>query len=294
MISPLGQDPDTSGSPIQLNTHVPHAARIYDYWLGGKDNFAPDRAVAAKIIQTVPTVTMMVRANRQWMCRAVTAMAREAGIRQFLDIGTGIPTKPNLHQCVQRIAPDSRIVYVDNDPLVLVHARALLTSNPEGRCAYLDADVRDVDAMLANAEVTDLLDLSQPVGIVCASVLMLLADREDPWKVTARLRDWAPAGSHLAISHPSADHDPAAMAAVMKTTGDVGLTFVPRTHEQVTAMFGDWQMLDPGLVPVSAWRPDEPLMGMPDAYYWAGVARKPTASAARLHDTLSPTRCRAP
>jgi hypothetical protein len=232
----------------------------------------------------------MVRANREWMQRVVTVLAREAGIRQFLDIGTGIPTAPNLHQCAQQIVPDARIVYVDNDPLVLVHARALLTSSPQGRCAYLDADIRDIDTVLTDADLNTVLDLSRPIGIVCASVLMLLSDHDDPWKITARLRDWAPAGSHLAISHPTADHNPDALAAVVSTTREVGLTFVPRTHAQVAALFGDWQLLEPGLVPVLSWRPDHPPPDPTDAYYWAGVARKPTSLVTRDEDTPSSAR----
>jgi hypothetical protein len=274
----------------RLNPHVPHAARIYDYWLGGKDNFAADRAVADKIAQAVPAVATMVRANRQWMQRVVTVLAREAGIRQFLDIGTGIPTAPNLHQCAQQIVPAARIVYIDNDPLVLAHARALLTSSPQGRCAYLDADIRDIDSVLADADLNAVLDPSRPVGIVCASVLMLLSDHDDPWKITARLRDWAPAGSHLAISHPTADHDPDAVAAVVNTTREVGLTFVPRTHAQVAALFGDWQLLEPGLVPVLSWHPDHPPPDPTAAYYWAGVARKPASPVTRYGQMPSSAR----
>jgi hypothetical protein len=173
------------------------------------------------------------------------------------------------------------------DPLVLAHARALLTSRPQGRCAYLDADIRDIDTVLTDTELNTVLDLSQPVGIICASVLMLLSDHDDPRKITARLRDWAPAGSHLAISHPTADHNPDAVAAVVSTTREVGLTFVPRTHAQVAELFGDWQLLEPGLVPVLSWRPDHPPPDPTGAYYWAGVARKPSSPVTRDEDTRS-------
>ncbi|RSM56826.1 methyltransferase [Actinoplanes sp. ATCC 53533] len=258
-----------------LDTGVPHPARIYDYWLGGKDNFAPDRAVGEQIIKAVPTVAMMVRANRSWMLRTIRYLVREAGIRQFLDIGTGIPTAPNLHQAAQKIAPACRVLYLDNDPIVLTHARALLPSTPQGHCEYLDADVRDISRVLTSPELAATIDPSKPVGIMCASVLMLLADADDPWGLMARLRDWAPPGSHLAISHPTADPNPDAMAAVVATTAKVGITFVPRTHEQVARMFGDWELIGPGLVPVLAWRPDEPPEDPNAAYYWAGAARKP-------------------
>ncbi len=264
-----------------LDTGVPHPARIYDYWLGGKDNFAADRAVGDQIRQAVPTVPMMVGANRSWMLRTTQYLVREAGIRQFLDIGTGIPTRPNLHQAAQEIDPACRVLYVDNDPLVLAHARALLTSTPQGRCDYLDADVRDISRVLTSPELAATIDLSRPVGIICASVLMLLADDDDPWGLVARLRAWAPPGSYLAISHPTADHNSEAMAAVVATTAKVGITFVPRTREQVAQMSGDWPMIDPGLVPVLAWRPDEPPKDQSAAYYWAGLAHKPDEAGSR-------------
>ncbi|WP_373315672.1 SAM-dependent methyltransferase [Actinoplanes campanulatus] len=256
----------------RLDTTVAHTARIYDHLLGGKDNFEVDRAVAKQICEAVPNLPFMLRANRSWMLRTTRFLAGQAGIRQFLDLGTGLPTSPNLHEAAQQIAADCRVLYVDNDPLVLTHARALLTSTPLGRCAYLDADLRDIDLILTSPELTATIDLAQPVGIMCASVLMLLADDDDPWQIVARLRDWAPPGSYLAISHPTADTDPEAVAEVVATTRRVGITFVPRTRDQVARMFGDWQMVKPGLVPVLAWRPDEPSKDPDAAYYWAGVA----------------------
>lgn len=152
-----------------------------------------------------------------------------------------------------------------------------MTSTPQGRCDYVDADIRDIDQILNSKEVTTTIDLNQPVGIVCASVLMLLSDHDNPGKLVTQLRDWAPPGSYLAISHPTADHDQAAVAEVVATTKNVGITFVPRTREQVAAMFGDWRMVDPGLVPVLAWRPDDAPDDPKAAYYWAGVAAKPLA-----------------
>jgi hypothetical protein len=275
-------------APAKLDAGLPHPARIYDYWLGGKDNFAADRAVGDEIIEAVPTVPMMVRANRSWMSRTIRYLAGEAGIRQFLDIGTGIPTKPNLHECAQEIAPGCRVVYVDNDPMVLAHARALLTSMPQGRCDYLDADVRDISRILTSTELAATIDPRRPVGIMCASVLMLVADADDPWGIVARLRAWAPQGSYLAISHPSGDHNPEAMAAVVATTARVGITFVPRTRDEVARMFGDWPTVEPGLVPVLAWRPDKPPEDLNAAYYWAGVARKPDGEAGSRQPRWSP------
>ena len=259
----------------ELNMKVPHSARVYDYWLGGKDNFAVDRALGDRIKKVVPAVPMMVRANRQWMLRVARFLAQEAHIRQFLDLGTGIPTEPNLHQVVQQIAPTGRVVYVDNDPLVLAHARALLPSNPQGRCDYLDADLRDLDAILTSATLASTIDLQRPVAIICASMLMLLSDADNPAAIVGKLRDWAPPGSYLAISHPTADiAAPGEMDAVVTAASTAGMTFVPRTRADVAAMFGDWELVEPGLVPVLAWRPDTPPDNPYAAYYWTGVARK--------------------
>ncbi|MEU4215856.1 SAM-dependent methyltransferase [Actinoplanes sp. NPDC026623] len=257
-----------------------HSARVYDYWLGGKDNFAVDRAVGDAIKAAAPGVPMMVRANRDWMVRATRFLAGE-GIRQFLDIGTGFPTVPNLHQVAQGVAPQCRVVYVDNDPLVLVHARALLSSDSRGRCEYLDADLRHVEEMLISPTLADTFDPDQPVAIILASVLMLLADDDNPAAVVDRLRNWAPAGSYLAISHPTADLDPKAMAAIVDVTESSGMTFVPRSAEDVAEMFGDWDFVEPGLVPVLTWRPETPPEDPDAAYYWTGVARKPGEPAAQ-------------
>ncbi|MET8147818.1 SAM-dependent methyltransferase [Actinoplanes sp. NPDC049668] len=256
-----------------------HPARVYDYLLGGKDNFAVDRAVGEAIKAAEPEVPMMARANREWMLRVTGFLTRQAGIRQFLDIGTGIPTTPNLHQAAQDIAPNCRVVYVDNDPLVLAHARALLTSDPRGRCEFVDADLRDVDQILTSPALAGTLDLAQPVAIILASVLMLLTDDDNPPAILATLREWAPPGSYLAISHPTADLNPVAMAAVVDVTRSAGMTFVPRSQEQVTQMFGDWDLIQPGLVPVLAWRPQAPPDDPEAAYYWTGVARQITRPA---------------
>ena len=173
-----------ASEPAAIDTSVAHPARVYDYWLGGKDNFAADRAAAEQVIAVRPTVRRDIRENRAFLRRAVAYLA-EAGLRQFLDIGTGIPTSPNVHEVVQRIAPDARVVYVDNDPIVLTHARALLASTPEGATAYIDADLRDPDKVMREAAAT--LDLSRPTAVMLVGVLHLISDEEDPYGIAARL-----------------------------------------------------------------------------------------------------------
>jgi hypothetical protein len=265
--------PYLAAAQTRLRIDIAHPARVYDCFLGGKDNFAADRDLAAQIEAVVPTVPAMARANRAFIHRAIRHLV-QAGVRQFLDIGTGIPTAPNLHQVAQRLAPDCRVVYVDNDPLVLVHARALLTSTPQGRCAYLDADMRDPDAILGSREVADTLDLNQPVAVSYGSVLMLLPDEANPWAHVATIMDAMSAGSHLVVSHPTCDMDPNAMAVVAEVTRKAGVTFVPRTTNAIARFFGDLALVEPGLVPVLAWRPDTPVNDPSAAYYLVGVARK--------------------
>ncbi|XVV10869.1 SAM-dependent methyltransferase [Actinoplanes sp. CA-131856] len=254
---------------------VPHSARIYDYWLGGKDNFAVDRAVGDAMITAIPGMRYMAGENRRFVHRATQVLVEEQGIRQFLDIGTGIPTRPNLHEVAQRIAPDSRVVYVDNDPIVLAHARALMVGTPEGRCEYMAADLRDPRLILNDPGLRETLDLSRPVGLSLVAVLMLIADTDDPWAAVGQLRDALPSGSCLAITHPTADFAPGEVQQAVAAATGAGMTLVARTEQQVRAFFGNWELLDPGLVPVSAWRPDEPVDDPKAAYYWAGVARKP-------------------
>ena len=184
---------------------MPHSARIYDYWLGGKDNFAVDRAVGEAMIQAIPGMRYMAGENRKFVHRAARDLVAKEGIRQFLDIGTGIPTRPNLHEIAQQIAPETRVVYVDNDPIVLVHARALMISTTEGRSEYISADIRDPQSILNEPVLATTLDLTEPVGLTLIAILMLLADADDPWAKVAELRDAMPSGSCLAITHPTAD-----------------------------------------------------------------------------------------
>ncbi|MFI6079085.1 SAM-dependent methyltransferase [Actinoplanes sp. NPDC051343] len=254
---------------------MPHSARIYDYWLGGKDNFAVDRAVGEAMIQAIPGMRFMAAENRKFVHRAARELVVQQGIRQFLDVGTGIPTRPNLHEVAQGISPQARVVYVDNDPIVLVHARALMLSTPEGRSEYVSADLRQPESILSDPTVKDTLDLSEPVGLTLIAILMLLGDDDDPWGKVTELRDALPSGSCLAITHPTADFAPAEVEQAVAAATGAGMTLVARSEHDVLRFFGDWDLLEPGLVPVSAWRPDEPVGEPRAAYYWAGVARKP-------------------
>jgi hypothetical protein len=260
--------------PPEFDTGVPHSARMYDYWLGGKDNFAVDRTMAEVFLQQIPSLREMAQENRNFVSRA-TRMLTGQGVRQFLDIGTGIPTSPNLHETAQEVAPDTRVVYVDNDPVVLAHARALMVSSDEGTVAYVDSDLREPQRILSVPELTQVLDLGQPVALMLIAVLMLISEDDDPYGKVAVLRDALPSGSYLALTHPTQDFDPAAMGAVTAAATQGGMTFAPRTRDRVQRFFGDWELVTPGLVPVLGWRPDREADDPRSAYYWAGVARKP-------------------
>ena len=271
--APGGAGPEPAAAP-ELDTTVAHSARVYDYWLGGKDNFAADRAAAEQVIEVRPAIRGDVRQNRAFLGRAVRYLAGQAGIRQFLDIGTGLPSANNTHEVAQSVAPDSRIVYVDNDPIVLVHARALLTSTAQGATAYLDADLHQPAKIIAEAAAT--LDFAQPVALMLVAVLHHVPDSDDPAGIIATLRGALPPGSHLVISHPAADVQVDAVTEVARRYNamvPVGQT--RRTREQVAAFFGDWQILEPGVVQTPQWRPDP---GLPrhqsPVPMWAGVARK--------------------
>jgi hypothetical protein len=255
----------------KIDTSVPHIARVYDYWLGGKDNFAVDRELAERFIQADPMAVAGVRSNRAFLGRAVHYLAAEAGIRQFLDIGTGIPSANNTHEVAQRVAPSARVVYVDNDPIVLVHARALLTSHPDGATDYLEADLRDTDTILTQARRT--LDFARPVAVLLIGVLHCIPDADDPAGIVTRLVAAVPPGSYLAISHPASDIHAEAMArgaAMMNRSMAGSITF--RDREQVAVFFDGLDLVEPGLVPTTQWRPEPgadttPLPG------WVGVAR---------------------
>jgi hypothetical protein len=271
----MPQDGPQEIAPPGVNPAVPHSARIYDFWLGGKDNFAADRQVGEAMLQAIPDLRAMAAENRKFVHRIARELVTAEGIRQFLDVGTGIPTRPNLHEIAQQLAPETRVVYVDNDPVVLVHARALMVSTPEGRSEYIAADLREPESILSDKALASTLDLTRPVGLTLIAVLMLIADEDDPWSLVARLRDAMPSGSLLAITHPTADFNPAAVEEAVAAARGAGMTLVARTKEAVARFFGDWELLDPGLVPVPAWRPDTPVADPEATYNWAGVARKP-------------------
>jgi hypothetical protein len=271
-----GTEPDAA--PPEINTGVAHPARVYDYWLGGKDNFPADRDLAEKMIQAIPNMRAMAQANRAFMGRAVRHLAREAGVRQFLDIGTGIPTSPNLHEVAQAVAPDTRVVYVDNDPIVLAHARALMRSADGGETRFILADLHEPAAILADPTLRATLDLTQPVALMMVAVLMYFRDTEDPnpYGMVATLLDPMPSGSYLAITHPTADFNPRETAVAVAAAEQSGITLVPRDRAEVEAFFTGLDLVDPGVVPVLAWRPEgEPPADPQSAYYWAGIGRKP-------------------
>ncbi len=271
-----GADPDWL--PPEINTNVAHPARVYDYWLGGKDNFPADRALAEHIMQAIPTMRAMAAANRAFLVRSVRYLAGEAGIRQFLDIGTGIPTSPNVHEVAQAAAPDARVVYVDNDPIVLAHARALLKSQDVGETAFILADLRQPQAIIDDPTLGATLDLTEPVALLMVAVLMYFRDSEDPnpYGMVATLLDRLPSGSYLAVSHPTADFDPQAMAGAVAAAEQAGVTLVPRSRVETEAFFAGLELVEPGVVPVLAWRPEaEPPTDPHAAYYWAGIGRKP-------------------
>jgi len=257
----------------EFDTSVPHIARVYDYWLGGKDNFAADRELGEKTLQAYPNLVFSVRANRAFLARAVRFLAAEAGIRQFLDIGTGIPTAHNTHEVAQRVAPESRIVYVDNDPIVLSHAQALLKSTPQGACAYIDADVRDPDTILAGAAET--LDFSQPVAVMLITVLQVVADDDEVSAIVKRLMQACAPGSFVTISHPASDIDAEQMAEMARRLNQsVAEKSTHRDRAGVARLFDGLELVEPGVIRAAEWRPDSDLEAASPAALWAGVARK--------------------
>ncbi|MFB7473458.1 SAM-dependent methyltransferase [Kitasatospora sp. NPDC056184] len=258
-----------------VDTSTPHSARVYDYWLGGKTNFPPDRAMGQAIEQAVPTMKAQAKENRGFQKRAVRHLAERYGIRQFLDLGTGIPTSPNTHEIAESVSAGTRVVYVDNDPIVLAHARALMVSTPASRTTYIHADLGKPAELLADPALNTTLDLTQPVGLLMIAVLMLIADEDDPWAKVAALRDALPSGSYLALTHPTQDFNEAAVAQVTASARSAGMTLVPRSKEQVTRFFDGWELVEPGVAPVMAWHPEGEQPEDPHAaYYWGGVARK--------------------
>ena len=259
-----------------IDTSVAHPARVYDYWLDGKDNYPADRAAGAAAAEANPDILIGVRANRSFLRRAVTYLTVEAGIRQFLDVGTGLPSANNTHEVAQAVAPQARIVYVDNDPIVLAHARALLTSTPQGATAYVDADARDPGKILRAAAGT--LDFTRPVAVMTLMILQYIPDADDPRSIVARLLDGVPSGSYLVASDTARDIDAETVATATGRLNQrmAAAQLTPRTKAQIAAYFGGLEMIEPGLVPLNRWRPgpDDPVLAH-DLPTYCGVGRKP-------------------
>ncbi len=267
--------PRTDRHVPQVDISQPHWARVYDYWLGGKDNFAADREAAQQVIEAMPGIIPGVRAQRAFLGRAVRYLAAEAGIRQFLDIGTGLPAAGNTHEVAQRIAPESRIVYVDNDPMVLAHARALLTSSKQGACAYMDADLHEAKDILAEAERT--LDFSLPVAVVLLGVMQFIPDADHPAGLVDTLTAAVPPGSYLVLGQPASDVVPAQMGEAVARMSKLNTQPVTtRTRAEIRTFFDGLELVEPGLVQLPDWRPapgDPPAKG--PVPFWCGVGRKP-------------------
>ena len=261
--------------PLPFDTTKAHQARGYDYLLGGKDNYAADRAMVDAWLKIDPGMAFTARANRAFLGRAVRFLAAEAGIRQFLDIGTGIPTAGNTHEVAQAIAPETRVVYVDYDPVVLAHARALLDSHESGATEYIDADLRDTGAILGKAR--QLLDFTQPVAITLISILHAIPDGDDPHAIVTELLDAAPSGSYLAISHMGSDlyqtDTRQGLADIADRMGQQNIAW--RSREQVARFFEGTDLVDPGLVRVEEWRPAAPAADAQRSSLWCAVGRKP-------------------
>lgn len=259
----------------RLDIGFPHPARVCDAWLGGKDNFAADRAAAEAGLAAFPGIIQSVRANRAFLERAVRYLAAEAGMRGFLDIGTGLPSANHTHEVAQSVAPQSSIVYADNDPMVLAHARALLTSGGSGQTGYIDADLRDPEAILRQA--TELLDLGEPVAVMLIGVMHFIADEDRPYEIVGTLLDAVPPGSYLAMSHLASDLYPEEMAEfahvwneqARKTERDT-----LRSQAEVARFFDGLDVVAPGIVQISKWRPRTELEAGAIAASWGAVARK--------------------
>jgi S-adenosyl methyltransferase len=269
--------PDNPCSALssKIKFDVPHSARIWNYWMGGKDNYEVDRVAGDAGVKVYADIVTMATQSRQFLIRAVRYLADDAGIRQFLDIGTGLPTMKNTHEVAQQVAPESRIVYVDNDPLVLAHARALLlNTTPEGVTTYIDADFHDPDLILADAR--NVLNFTEPIGVMFMGVLGHVAESDDMRSIVARVMDAVPSGSYLVL-WDSTDIDKALVELCKNYTATGAVPYIPRPVEQIGRCFEGLEMVDPGLVSITQWRPDTSEVGKAepmDAAYCA-VARKP-------------------
>ena len=274
MVKRPGTGADEYSPPPEIDITVAHAARVYDYWLGGKDNFEADRVTAEEVIAVRPTIIRDIRANRAFLGRAVRFLASNAGIRQFLDIGTGIPAAGNTHEVAQSVAPECKIVYVDNDPIVLAHARALLSSSSGGACAYLDADLKETATILEEAART--LDFSRPVAVLFIGVLHLVSEGEDPYGIVAEMVRATVPGSYLALTQPAKDIDSEMVAEGARRYNErVKVQQTRRSHAETQRFFDGMQLIPPGLVQCHRWRPDPAATGLKEnVSCYAGVARR--------------------
>jgi hypothetical protein len=271
---PRGAD-RSPGDRHVIDTRVAHSARVHDYWLGGKDNYAADRAAGDAVMAAYPGIVASVRANRAFLARAVRYLAAEAGIRQFLDIGTGIPAANNTHELAQAVAPGCRVVYVDYDPVVLAHARALLASSPEGATDYVDGDVRtDVGQILALAART--IDFSQPVAVMLIALMHLIVDADDPYGIVSSLLAAVPSGSYLALSQVASDVQTEQVAEARRRFNRMSHEQQRhRSHAEVARFFDGLDPVPPGVVLVQQWRPGSELEAAAKSTMWCGLARKP-------------------
>lgn len=269
---------DSAGSDRRtpaIDTTVPHSARIWNYWLGGKDNYEVDRMAGDQFIQAFPEIAIIARASRAFMGRAIRYLAAEEGVRQFLDVGTGLPTFDSTHEIAQQVAPDSRIVYVDNDPVVLLHAETLLVSTPEGATDYIDADMQDPGRIVAAAGKT--LDFSRPIGVIFLGVLGHVPDDDEAVSIVHRVMEAVPSGSYLVLADgTNVVHGERGEAAQDEYNESGAEPYTLRSPEQLARFFAGLDMVEPGLVSVPRWRPEPSVLGVPDELdQFGGVGRKP-------------------
>ena len=279
---PITDDPPILGegllepgwAPELIDTATAHPARMYDYYLGGKDNYQVDRDAAEEVMAIMPQTRMAARANRDFLGRVVRHLT-ELGVRQFLDVGTGIPSPGNTGEVAHSVAPDARIVYVDNDPIVLAHADALLAKADRGRTTVIGGDLREPHSILGNPRVDEVLDFTEPIAVLLVAVLHFVREDENPYGVVRALMDAVPAGSYLALSHATGDFDPDSAREGVRAYTQAGARFVPRSRTQFAAFFEGTQLLEPGIVQVPYWRPDG---GVPpeaaSVWSYGGVGRK--------------------
>ncbi|MFG1808078.1 SAM-dependent methyltransferase [Streptomyces sp. NPDC049040] len=269
------------GPQAGIRTDIPHSARMYDYYLGGRTNYRPDREAADEVATIFPGIFRAALENRDFMHRATRVLARSYGIRQWLDVGSGIPTRPNLHEVAQSVTEDARVVYVDHDPIVLNYARALLRSTPAGRTAYVQADATDPDSILSDETLAATLDLSRPVALSLNALMHFIPDDRDPYGIVSRLMAALPSGSALALSHCTPDFAPEVWAEIEGVYRRSGTPAQVRTREEVERFFDGLELIDPGVALGHRWRPEEttrtdvPSVSDEDVSLWAGVGIKP-------------------